>query len=199
MNWGERGLSPSDPSVLLLDEVGGICADLGVRPVLIGGLAVIAHGYPETMADMTLLVTRTDALKLSRRLSATAGFSKVRIDRFRHASTQHAVELCVEGEPPMPMGDDRFPSPGQVEQIDRRPLPIVGLIDLLALKLEMGRAQDQADFIGLVIANQLTRGEVERVRTKIQDPALKAMLDRWHARALEEIERDKLRKPPELE
>jgi hypothetical protein len=41
--------------------------------------------------------------------------------------------------------------------------------------------------------------DVERVKSKVADDALRSTVDRWYGRAQEEIERDRLRQPPKLE
>lgn len=65
--------------------------------------------------------------------------------------------------------------------------------------LAAARAQDEADFVQLTVTLGLSPADLERVRDKILDPRLWEAMDRWHARALEEIEREKVRRPLRLE
>jgi hypothetical protein len=199
LNPGSYGVAENDPKAVLIRDLGRIASELGIRPVIIGGIAVVVNGLKRQTVDVDLLVARADALKLVRKLEATLGFSRVRIDRFTHGPTGCGVDLCVEGELTSPHHKDRFPAPADVEQLPRDPLPVVGLIDLLALKAKSARVQDEGDFVRLFKDLGLTAKDVEAVRGRIQDEALRANLDRWHARALEEIERDKLMRPPQLE
>ncbi len=199
LNPGPYGVADADPKARLIADLGTVTKDLRVTPVIIGGIAVIVHGHRRQTADVDLLVSRAEALSLVRKLEASPEFSKIRIDRFRHTPTGAGVDLCVEGELTSPGHRDRFPSPAEVERLERDPLPVVGLIDLLALKVKSARGRDEADFLTLFQECGLAAADVERVKAKIEDPALRTTLDRWHARALEEIEREKLRRPPELE
>ncbi len=199
LNPGSYGVSDDDPKVALIHDLGKIVGELGIRPVVIGGIAVIVNGYPRTTTDVDLLVARADALKLVRRLESTLGFSKIRIDRFKHVDSGRTVDLCVEGELTSPRHQDRFPSPTDVEQLPRDPLPVIGLIDLLALKAKSARSQDFADFVRLFGLCGLSAQDVERVKAKITDPALRSGVDAWHAAAIEDLEREKLRRPPKLE
>jgi hypothetical protein len=83
-----------------------------------------------------------------------------------------------------------------VAQIPLDPLPVVDLIDLLALKAKSARSRDEADFLTLYQERGLSERDILLVKQKIEDPVLRVMVDRWHARALEEIERERLRRPP---
>lgn len=199
LNPGPYGVSDDDPKALLLRDLGRMTANLATRPVVIGGIAVIVHGLKRQTVDVDLLVSRADALKLIRALEASAEFAKVRIDRFRHIATRTGLDLCVEGELTSPRHVDRFPSPDAVEKVPGDPLPVVGLIDLLALKVKSARAQDEADFVRLYRELGLGAGDVERVKAKVEDSALRELAGRWHQRALEEIDRDRLLGPPRLE
>jgi len=132
-------------------------------------------------------------------LKASREFTSLDIDRFRHDRTRAGLDLWVEGELTSPRRTDRFPSPAAVKLIPREPLPVVDLTELMALKAKSARVQDEADFVRLYILRGLTAGDVQEIKQKIEDPELRAMVDRWHARALEEIEREKLRRPPQLD
>ncbi len=199
LNPGPYGVAESDPKARLIRDLGVIVDGLKTPPVIIGGIAVIVNGHARQTADVDLLVARADALTLIRRLEASPEFSKLRLDRFRHNATGAGLDLCVEGELTAPRRQDRFPSPADVRRVPRSPIDVVNLTDLLLLKARSGRAQDEADFIALYKAKKLAPSDVEHVQTRIQDPELRLQVDRWHARALEEIERERLWKPPALE
>lgn len=196
---GPYGYAENDPKVILVRDLGTIVRDAGIDVVIIGGVAVNVNGHARQTQDVDLLVPRDQAVPLLRLLEKSKGFSKIRIDRFRHNATGTGVDLCVEGELTSPRHIDRFPSPASVERIALDPLPVAGLIDLLALKAKSARAQDEADFVRLFQERGLSAADVARVRAKIEDPKLRENLERWHARALDEIEREKLRRPPALE
>ncbi len=196
---GPYGVSDQDPKAVLIRDLASLTSDLKVKPVVIGGIAVIVNGYARQTVDVDLLVGRQEAVILIRRLESAPQFTKLRIDRFRHIATGAGLDLCVEGELTSPHRRERFPSPADVEQLDRQPLAVVGLTDLLALKVKSGRSQDEADFVRFCKDRGLGADDVERVKSKMVDPEVRALADRWHARAKDEIERDRLMRPPTLE
>ncbi len=198
LNPGPYGVSDQDPKALLIADLARIVAPLRVRPVIIGGIAVIVNGLKRQTVDVDLLVARSEAVAMIRRLEAGPEFSKLRIDRFRHIATGVGLDLCVEGELTSPRHIDRFPSPADVGQLTREVLPVVSLIDLLALKAKSARAQDEVDFIRLYKDLHLGQQEVDQVLAKVDDPELRAMVHRWRSRAQDEIERERLLKPPDL-
>ena len=61
-------LRPEDPKRRLVDDLARLARELGVTPVVIGGLAVNHHGYMRLTADVDLLISRSDAAPLLRRL-----------------------------------------------------------------------------------------------------------------------------------
>ncbi len=199
LNPGAYGVSAQDPKARLIEDLTGVVSGMRVKPVIIDGIAVIVNGLKRQTIDVDLLVARSEAVGLIRRLEAAGHFSRIRIDRYRHNPTGACLDLCIEGEVTSPRHADRFPSPEQVERLEAEPLPVVGLIDLLALKVKSARAQDEVDFIRLYKDLGLGPPEIERIRSKVVDPQLRDMIDRWRDRAKEEIERDRLMKPPSLE
>jgi hypothetical protein len=199
LNPGPYGIADDDPKAEIIRDLDKISEGLKIRPVIIGGIAVILNGHPRHTIDVDLLVARDDALKLIDRLKASREFTSLDIDRFRHNRTRAGLDLCVEGELTSPRHVDRFPSPASVQLIPRDPLPVVDLKDLMALKAKSARVQDEADFVRLFISRGLEAGDVQDIKQKIEDRELREMVDRWHARALEEIEREKLRRPPNLD
>lgn len=199
LNPGPYGYADDDPKVLLIRDLTTVTAPMKVKPVVIGGMAVNLNGRPRQTADVDLLVPRDEAVALIRRLEASKAFSKVRIDRFTHKATGTGLDLCVEGERTSPGHADRFPSPAAVEQLDREPLPVVGLLDLMALKVKSARPRDFADVVDLYAARHPSPEDLDKVKAKIDDPALRTMLDEWIEKAAEELERDLRRRPPEIE
>lgn len=78
MDTLERGkpysLRPDDPKRKLADELARLARELGIRPVIIGGLAVNHHGYLRVTRDVDLLLSERDAVALFRRLKAEPGW-----------------------------------------------------------------------------------------------------------------------------
>lgn len=196
---GPYGVSDADPKVRVIEDLGRVTAAAGVDVVIIGGVAVIVNGYPRTTVDVDLLVGRSEAMTLVRALEKSPNFSRMRVDRFKHLETERTVDLCVEGERTSPHHRDRFPSPSQVERLDRNPIPVVGLIDLLALKVKSGRTKDEADFVELCKARVPLKADLNNARAKVEDPTLRDQFDRLHERAWREMEDEKRRRPPRLD
>lgn len=112
---------------------------------IVGGVAVVHHGYPRTTEDIDVLVAADAIAKLAASASAFE-FRAIDVRRFEHASGVR-IDLLVEGEL-LPRGDARYPSPSALE-----PSPgsdVVGLAGLIQLKLVARRHQDLADVVALL-------------------------------------------------
>ena len=80
MRFMERGkpyaLRAEDSKRKLAAELRALCCELGIRPVVIGGLAVSHHGYARFTADVDILLTREEAASLYRRLKSEPGWKR---------------------------------------------------------------------------------------------------------------------------
>jgi hypothetical protein len=152
MQHMERGkpyaLSSDDSKRKLANELRALCRDIGVTPVIIGGLAVSHHGYARFTADVDVLVTRDDAATLYSRLKSTPGWKK-HAEGFRNTYFDVGLDICVEGDRTSPRSQEVFPSPKDVRKVSVRPLPVIALPELIALKVKSGRARDDADVVEL--------------------------------------------------
>lgn len=133
-----------------------LCALFVARSVdylIVGGQAVVAHGYPRLTKDLDLLVRPTEA-NGSRVLAALEDFGMspspdIEPGRF----TDPALMLVLGLEPfsidiltsiPGIEFDDAWSRRTSVT-LDGHPLPLISKPDLIASKRALGRLQDLAD------------------------------------------------------
>lgn len=126
----------------------GLLQHVGVDYVLVGGLAVVHHGYVRTTRDIDLLVARGDLPSLQG-AAARHGFSVEGERRLRHDVSGVAVDLLFAADEIPPRGTALFPGPSQVPRSADEP-DVVALPALVELKLRAGRRQDLADVVGLL-------------------------------------------------
>lgn len=151
-----------------------------VTYALVGGIAVIHHGYVRTTQDIDLLLDRHEAGRVVPLLHA-GGFEAHGERRWRHLSTGVTVDLLFGGEP-MPRERDRYPFPADVGRSSRE-RDIVDLPALITLKLQAGRFRDEADVVELL--QRLDEGDYLRVEAAFA-PELRPRLFELRTVALEE-------------
>ena len=142
-------LRPEDPKRRLADEIGSICRELGIDPLVIGGLAVNHHGYMRFTQDVDLLVARRDAMPLIRKLKLTPGWKRY-AEGFKNTLLNISVDICVEGDRTSPDSTETFPNPTVVRALRVKPIRVPVLPELIALKVKSGRARDDADVVELL-------------------------------------------------
>lgn len=147
-------------------------ADENIDYALIGGMALVAHGYVRFTHDVDVLTTREGLERIHERLvgrgyrPAFEGSRK----KLRDTETGVDVEFITTGEFP---GDGkpkpvRFPDPKDVAE-DREGIRVISLAKLIELKLASGlsaehrRLRDLADVQDLIIALQLPRDLGEKL------------------------------------
>jgi hypothetical protein len=143
-----RAMAPELPAVdEALGDVRRLLQDAGVRFKLVGGVAVVHHGYARTTEDIDVLV-ETGALARLQPMLGSHGFERSSDARIRHVATGVRVDLLFAGSP-MPRGDGTYPSPEALLGSPRDP-SIVALPGLLGLKLRSRRHRDLADIVELL-------------------------------------------------
>ena len=146
---------PDLPAVeVALADLRVLLARAEVPYALVGGIAVIHHGYVRTTQDIDLLLDRSELDRVVPLLNA-GGFDTSGERRWQHRSTRVNVDLLFAGEP-MPRERDRYPSPADVGRSSRE-ADIVDLPALVTLKLQAGRFRDEADVVELL--QRLDEGE----------------------------------------
>lgn len=157
-----------DEALLLLDgkgalldvarEVTRIMRDAGLHAPVIGGVAVVLHGYVRTTSDIDLFAE--DPPGVASALKAE-GF---RFHKSRREFARGGVPIHLVTET-----QTRFqPAVMEVDGIDTVALP-----DLISMKLRSGltsrlRAIDLADVIGLIRARRLTPAFASRLQKDIR-------------------------------
>ena len=151
-------------------------ADLQIPYAVVGGMALVAHGYDRTTADVDVLVSKEglDAIH-----SSPDGFGYVPPSpgsrSLRDTNTGVRIEFVVSGAYP---GDGKpkpiaFPPPDQVAT-DIDGINYVDLQTLIELKLasgmtHAGRLRDLADVQELIRALQLPAEYAGRLNPYVQD------------------------------
>ena len=161
-----------------------LCADLerhGIDYMVIGAVALMAHGYPRFTEDIDLVLTREGLEAFHRELIGLGyapAFQGAR-KRLRAAGGGVPVEVIVAGEYP---GDGKpkpvsFPDPASASvEIDG--VRVVTLEKLIELKLASGmtapdRLKDLADVQELIKARGLGADFAERLDPYVREQYLK--------------------------
>ncbi len=144
-----QAMTPTASSVdLALPATRSLFEEVGGAFKLVGGIAVVHHGYLRTTQDIDVLV-ESRALARVAALAPAHGFVVETRTRLRHIASGVAVDLLVAGEHVPRPGSAPFPEPGLVagSPDDDR---VVALGPLLELKLRAHRYQDLADVVALL-------------------------------------------------
>src|SRR5947209_1604706 len=161
-----------------------LCADLerhGIDYMVIGAVALMAHGYPRFTEDVDLVLTREGLEAFHRELVGLGyvpAFEGAR-KRLRATGAGVPVEIIVAGEYP---GDGRpkpvsFPEPASASvEIDG--VRVVTLEKLVELKLASGmtapdRLKDLADVQELIKARGLSADFAEELNPYVREQYLK--------------------------
>ncbi|MBI3856439.1 MAG: hypothetical protein HY293_12200 [Planctomycetes bacterium] len=191
MRFMERGkpyaLRAEDSKRKLAAELRTLCREIGVTPVVIGGLAVGHHGYARFTAHVDVLMTRDEAALLYARLKKEPGWKRY-AEGFKNTYFDVGLDICVEGERTSPRSDEVFPSPRDVRTVRVRPIPVVALAELIALKVKSGRARDDADVVELLKRHPSRIAPLRRSAARfLSTRDAKARLEALASRALQEL------------
>lgn len=183
------GLDSEDKKRRLLVELEGLCRKMVLSPIVIGGLAVSHHGYLRTTRDVDVLATRDEGMALIRRLKSELGWKRY-AEGFQNTVLEVGLDICVEGQRASPRGEEVFPNPSDLGAERIKPLPVVSLPDLIALKVMSARAKDDADAIELLKVHRSRISSICAFAAKrLKTAAARAHLKSLAARAREELRR----------
>jgi hypothetical protein len=142
----------------------------GISYVLVGGLAVNAHGHERMTKDVDVLMTREGFKKFCQELVPRLyDRDPRRSRRFVDRKTQRTIDVLVtgmfpgRGEP----GPIAFPDPGMVAELIRD-IRVVNLTTLIQLKLAARRHQDFADVVNLIAVHNLDESFGERLHSTVR-------------------------------
>lgn len=142
----------------------------GIAYALMGGMAVNAHKYVRTTADVDFLLT-PEGFADFKRLFVPKHYEKLREAprKFRDRRTNVKVEILLTGLYPGSgkPGPVAFPDPANVaETIDGR--AVIDLHTLVQLKLAARRHRDFADVVELIRFNRLNEAYVKRLHPSVR-------------------------------
>lgn len=159
-----------------LQEVARRLSDIGVPYAVLGGMALVAHGYHRTTEDVDILVTPSGAETIHESLVGL-GYRPVspQSRHLRDTRTGVRIELVLAGGFP---GDGKpkpvaFPDPEKVAvEIDG--IRYVALPTLIELKLASGmtspgRLRDLADVQELIRALRLAEAFVQELHPYVRE------------------------------
>lgn len=165
-----------DPVYESLRDIGKRLAEIGVPYAVLGGMALVAHGYRRTTEDVDILVTQ-DGLERAHEKLVGLGYLPVfeKSKNLRDTRTGVRIELIAAGGYP---GDGKpkpvaFPDPDDVAvEIDG--VRYVNLPTLIQLKLASGmtnpgRLRDLADVQEMIRTLKLSEDFAERLDPYVQE------------------------------
>ncbi len=170
MDLRDEALSLLDKRGTILDiarEVSTLMRDADIAGVVIGGVAVVLHGYIRTTNDVDVLIH--PPLEPFADLLTANGFS---LDEKEKQFIKQGVALHLV------LPDQVKQSVSETVEIDG--VTTVSLADLIEIKLQSGsenllRAQDLADVIGLIRHHQLTGGFARHLEKSLR-PAFRKLV-----------------------
>jgi Uncharacterised nucleotidyltransferase len=146
--------------------------ELKIPYVVVGGMALVAHGYNRTTVDVDLLVTEDGLRRVHEALDGLGYLPPFQGSKhLRDTGTSVRVEFLVSGGFP---GDGKpkpvaFPEPLAAEPIVKDGVRYIGIAKLIELKLAsgmtggVGRLKDLADVVELARSVPLDRSFADRL------------------------------------
>ena len=137
--------------------------------VVVGGMAVFAHGYRRTTNDVDILLTAAGFAEFRKRYvprNYTAEAS--RPQRLTDKTNQITVDVLLTGLFPGSgrAGPIAYPDPADVCE-RMHDVATVNLVTLVQLKLAARRFQDFADVVHLIRANKLDESYLKRLHPSL--------------------------------
>jgi hypothetical protein len=164
-----------DPVHQTLHKITSKLGELGIPYAVVGGMALVAHGYDRTTTDVDILLT-PEGLKQVHAALEGLGYVPpfAGSKNLRDTATGVRIEFLVAGQFP---GDGKpkpvaFPDPIKVA-IELDGIRYIGLPTLLELKLASGmsnitRAKDLGDVIELIRILKLSRDTAAKLNPYVQ-------------------------------
>jgi hypothetical protein len=149
----------------------------GIAYCIVGGMAVNAHKYRRTTADVDFLLTADGFREFAGRL-ATTGFQRVKkhARKFCDPATGVTFDILVTGLFPGSgrPGPISFPDPSSVaERFDD--LNVVDLPTLVELKLAARRYKDFGDVVDLIRQNGLDESFQDRLHETVRSDFIECL------------------------
>ncbi|MBI3462421.1 MAG: hypothetical protein HY000_05085 [Planctomycetes bacterium] len=179
----------------VLRDVERILQSLRVSGAVVGGLAVIHHGYHRFTRDVDIVLP-AEAVREFLRLAPLCGFRVARRDRYGwhalvHKETGMDLHLVPEHAKPRRGAPTRIPGPHDLG-VSGIGLGFPTLERLVELKLASGRLRDQADVVELLKEHWGERTGIRKHLSKVH-PELAKQFDLLVTQAQREREQEKNR------
>jgi len=152
--------------------------ELEVSYVVIGGMALTAHGYARMTEDIDVLVTHSGLKRVHESLVGR-GYKRLFTGskNIRNTETEVKVEFVITGHYPgsgktQPVS---FPDPADTQPVEHDGVKFVGLARLVELKLASGmtggpdRARDLVDVQQLITTLSLSEGFSEELHEAVRE------------------------------
>jgi hypothetical protein len=161
-----RTMTPNPRNIeLALPAARALFTETGAPFLIVGGVAVVHHGYLRTTEDIDVLVDPASLPTL-----------------LRHVASDVPIDLLIAGEPMPRPGSPRYPFP-DATRASPNDAAIVDLGLLCELKLHAHRHRDLADVVELL--QRLTEGRYQEVEAAVP-PIMRPELAALRRDALEE-------------
>lgn len=182
------------PHGRVLRDAEHVLKAIKAKAAIVGGLAVIHHGYERYTHDVDLVIS-ADAVPEFLKIAPVRGFRVAKKDRygwhkFIHKETGMDLHLVPPGKPSK-RARSEIPGPAELG-VRSGTLGFPTLPRLIELKLLAGRLKDQADVVELLKCNWSERNRI-RDQLARAAPQLVADFDRLVAQAASESETDRHR------
>lgn len=173
---------PDNPVQRSLLKITQRLTELGIHHAVVGGMALVAHGYERTTTDVDLLVTADGLNTLHKALDGLGYLPPFAGSKhLRDTETSVRIEFLVAGQYP---GDGvakpiAFPDPVSAS-VDMGGLRVIALERLLELKLasgmtNAGRLRDLADVQELIRVRGLDEGTAEQLHEYVRPKFLELL------------------------
>jgi hypothetical protein len=149
----------------------------GIPYAIVGGMAVNAHKYKRTTADVDLLLTR-EGLDAFVEKFVTKNYTRKpeRLRQFLDRVNKVGVDILVTGLYPGSgkPGPIAYPDPTDVaETIDT--VQVVNLLTLIQLKLAARRYRDFSDVVELIRFNNLDEGYLDHLDPSVRSDFIECL------------------------
>jgi hypothetical protein len=152
----------------------------GIDFVILGGMALNAHGYQRTTGDVDLLLT-PEGLEEFRTRFVGKNYAPVegRARRFTDKVNGITIDILVTGRYPGTgkPGPIRFPEPEQVRQVIEN-YPVVNLPTLIQLKLAARRHRDFGDVVELIRVKNLDESFLGKLHPSVRQDFIECLKEK---------------------
>jgi hypothetical protein len=180
--------------------------EAGIAYVIMGGMAVNAHGHERTTKDVNFLVTQNGLAEFRRKfVPSTIDAVPRRPQRFLDRETSVTFDMLVTGHFPGSgrPGPIAFPNPADVGEM-KKDNRVVNLPTLIQLKLAARRHQDYADVVNLIHMHKIDEAFLSQLDPSVHRDFIECLEEKrreddYEARedeAIEKLLREKDASPP---